>query len=316
MDNIDKKIIQLTKEKTISGETLSSFFGISRTAIWKRIKKLEKLGYKFSHLKEGYKLILTSPYLLETEIKPFIKTRLIGKEYIFFEEIDSTNIYAKENNLNEGTVIVAETQTKGKGRKGRKWISTKGKGLYFSTVLKPEININQLLRFSLIFPYSVYETIKQENLTPKIKWPNDIYLSNRKVSGILMETDIEGSEIKKLVVGIGININHNIEDLNEIKDIATSLFLEKGQNIDRKRFFIRLLQNIEKNYFQFLENKLNPIEKVEENLLWKDEEVKILDGNKEIKGILKGLDNQGGIILQIGNNLESFYSGDLSLRKT
>ncbi len=315
IDNIDLKILKLTDKKTVSGEELSSLFNISRTAIWKRIKKLEKAGYLFEHKKEGYKLIKRTDYLLENEIKPLLKTSLLGKKYIFFEEIDSTNIYAKNNEFPEGTIIVAESQTAGKGRKGRKWISTKGKGIYFSTILKPKIDIKNILKFSLIFPLSVFETIKQEGLNPKIKWPNDVYLNNKKVSGILLESDIEGAEIKKIVVGIGININHSAEELEEIKNIATSLYLEKGRKINRKKFFANLINNIENKYFEFLEGKLNPVKEVEKYLLWKGKEIEIIDNLNNIKGILKGLNRDGGVIIKKDNNLMSFFSAEISLRK-
>ena len=315
LDNIDLKILELTEKETISGEKLSSIFNISRTAVWKRIKKLEKLGYEFLHTSEGYKLKKKTPYLLENEIKPFLETKFIGKNYIFFEEIDSTNNYLKNNEFEEGTVVIAETQTAGKGRKGRRWVSVKGKGLYFSIVLTPKITVDKLLKLSLIFPLSIFETIKQIQLNPKIKWPNDIYINDKKVSGVLIETDIELSEIKKIIVGIGINLNLSKNNLKEIKDIATSIYIEKGKPINRKEFFVNLLKNIEKNYFKFLEDSLNPIEKVENNLLWKGEEVKLIDENKEIRGILKGLNQFGGLSLIINNKLQDFYTGDLSLRK-
>jgi len=314
IDNIDLKILELTDNKIISGEELSFIFNISRTAIWKRIKKLEKAGYLFEHKKEGYKLIKRTDYLLENEIKPFLNTVLLGNRYIFFEEIDSTNSFAKTSNLPEGSVVVAETQTSGKGRKGRKWISTKGKGIYFSIVLKPKINIKDILKFSLIFPLSVFHTIKQEGLNPEIKWPNDVYLNNKKVSGILLESDIEGTEIKKVVIGIGINVNQTEKELKDIKSIATSLFLEKHEEINRKKFLANLLINIEKNYFKFLSRDLNPVKEIERNLLWKGKKVRLIDESKEIEGILKGLNEFGGINVSINDKIYEIYTGDLSIR--
>lgn len=314
LDQIDIKILELTEKETISGEILASIFNISRTAIWKRIKKLEKLGYNFSHTPEGYKLKERTSYLLENEIKPLLKTRFIGKNYIFFEEIDSTNIFAKNNNLEEGTAVVAESQTAGKGRKGRKWISVKEKGIYFSIVLKPNISIDKLLKFSLIFPLSVHKTILNLGIEAKIKWPNDIFINGKKVAGILTETDIEGSEIKKAVVGIGININHADEDLEEIQDIATSLLIEKREEIDRKIFFAKLLENAEKYYLKFLEDKLNPVKEVEKYLLWKGSKVKLIEDDKETVGILKGLNKFGGLSLIINNKTQEFYTGDLTIR--
>jgi BirA family biotin operon repressor/biotin-[acetyl-CoA-carboxylase] ligase len=314
LDSIDLKILELTDKQVISGEKLSSLFGISRTAIWKRIKKLENLDYKFSHLPEGYKLTKRTAYLLENEIKPFLNTKLIGKNFIFFEKIDSTNIYLKNNQLEEGSVVFAETQTSGKGRKGRKWVSVKGKGLYFSINLKPKININQLLKFSLIFPLSIHKTIADIDLKAKIKWPNDIYINNKKVCGILIETDIEANDIKRVIAGIGININNFPEELSEIKDIATSLYIEKGEIIDRKKFFINLLENIEDYYLKFLEEKINPVSEVEKNMLWINEKIILIDEKNKIEGILKGLNEYGGIRISKNGKILDFYTGDLTIR--
>ena len=315
LDNIDLKIIDISGKKTVSGEELSKEFCVSRTAIWKRIKKLENIGYKFSHSKEGYKLLKRTQLLLENEIKPLLKTNTIGQNYIFFKEIDSTNTYSKSTDLPHGTVVVAENQTKGKGRKGRKWLSTSQKGLYFSITLKPNIQINELMKFSLIFPLALQKTLKEYGFNTKIKWPNDIYLNNKKLAGILLETDIEGSEIKKIVVGIGININHSENDLQEVKDIATSLKIESGKSINRKKLFADLLYNIEKLYLDYTSKNLDVLKEVEKNLLWKNEKVILIDGDNRYEGVLAGLNLQGGLQILLNGKIIDFYSGDLSLRR-
>ncbi len=315
LDNIDLKILELTEKETISGEKLSSIFNISRTAVWKRIKKLEKLGYEFLHTSEGYKLKKKTPYLLENEIKPFLETKFIGKNYIFFEEIDSTNNYLKNNEFEEGTVVIAEAQTAGKGRKGRKWISIKEKGLYFSILLKPKIPVSDILKFSLIFPLALHKTILDFGIQAKIKWPNDIYINGKKTAGILTETDIEGNEISKAVIGIGINISHTQKDLHEIKDIATSLLIEKKEKIDRKDFFAELLKNIEKNYFSYIEGKLNTIKEIEKNMLWINEKVSLIDDQNKIEGTLLGLNEFGGLKIKTKNKTIDFYTGDLTIRR-
>ena len=314
LDNIDLKILELTEKETISGERISSIFNISRTAVWKRIKKLEKLGYEFLHTSEGYKLKKRTSYLLENEIKPLLETKFIGKNYIFFEEIDSTNNYLKNNEFEEGTVVVAETQTAGKGRKGRKWVSIKGKGIYFSILLKPKIPVSEILRFSLIFPLAVHKTILDFEIQAKIKWPNDIYINGKKTAGILTETDIEGNEINKAVVGIGININHVINDLKEIQDIATSLSIEKKEKINRKLFLLKLLENIEKNYFSFLKKQINPVKEVEKNMLWINKKVLLIDDKNKIEGILKGLNEFGGVRIIANSKIIDLYNGDLTIR--
>ncbi|WP_457626527.1 biotin--[acetyl-CoA-carboxylase] ligase [Persephonella sp.] len=187
VDKIDIQIIKAIRKETVSGEKLSSVLGISRTAVWKRIKKLEDLGYKIKHEKKGYRLEKTTDYLIQTEIEDLLKTKWLGKNYIFFRQINSTNTFAKEKNLTDGTVVLAESQTDGKGRKGRKWFSVDKKGLYFSIVLKRDIPLSELMVFSLIFPVGVKKAVEEEaGVKPYIKWPNDLYINGKKFAGFLV----------------------------------------------------------------------------------------------------------------------------------
>ncbi len=315
LDKTDLKILELTKQY-ISGEKLAKILGISRAAVWKRIKKLEELGYRFSHSKKGYLLKETSPYLLENEVKPLLNTELLGNEYLWFKTVSSTNDIGKEKNFPEGTVIVAEEQTKGRGRKGRKWVSVAEKGLYFSIVLKPKLPINKILQHALLFPLAIVKTIEEfTSLKPFIKWPNDIYINGKKVSGVLIETEIENNEIKKAVIGIGINVNLNEKDLEPVKDIASSLALEADIPIDRKVFFAKLLKNIENMYQDFIENKLNVVKEVNKLLLWKGEKVFVIDECKVVSGKIVGLNPVGGLVIEKNGKRKEFYTGDVSLRK-
>ncbi|WP_457622759.1 biotin--[acetyl-CoA-carboxylase] ligase [Persephonella sp.] len=312
MDKIDQIILEQIEDKTVSGEKLSKLTGISRVAVWKRIKKLEDLGYRIKHSSEGYRLIERTPYLLPVEIKRTLKTGYIGKNYIFFDQIDSTNIFAKSNDLPDGTVVLAENQTKGKGRKGRRWISSKGKGLYFSIVIKRNYPLNDLMKLSLLFPYAVKEAIKGyiENQI-KIKWPNDLYINNRKFAGFLIETEIEGNEINRIIAGIGININNEPEEFGDIKDTATSLKIEEGKTFCRKEIFCKVLETIEKSLNNF--NSLDLINEIEKDLLWKGENIHVLD--EGIEGRLIGLDSSGGLKVLTEKGVLTIYSGDISVRK-
>jgi len=312
MDIIDEIILKSIKNKTVSGEYLSKITGISRTAVWKRIKKLEKSGYKISHSHEGYRLLNETPYLIPFEIKKCLKTEKIGKTYVFFFEIDSTNKYGKLNEFPDGTVILAESQTKGKGRKGRKWISSKGKGLYFSIVLKRDYPAKDIMKLSLLFPLSVKKALQSYvKKSIKIKWPNDLYINNKKFAGFLIETEIEGSDICKIIAGIGININNSSEEFGEIKEKATSLKIEEGKELDRKKIFCSILESIEHHLKQF--GNFNLTKEIEKDLLWRGERVVIVD--EGIEGILVGLDESGGIKISKGKEIITIYSGDLSLRR-
>ncbi|WP_457641940.1 biotin--[acetyl-CoA-carboxylase] ligase [Persephonella sp.] len=312
MDEVYEKILGSIEKDRVSGEFLAKITGKSRVAIWKRIKKLENLGYKIDHSPEGYKLLENSPYLLPYEIKKYLKTKKIGKNYIFFEEITSTNIYAKDRDFTDGTVILAENQISGKGRKGRKWISSKGKGLYFTVVLKRNFPVKDILKLSLLFPYAVRESI-QPFLKNKIliKWPNDLYINNRKFAGFLIETEIEGNEVSRVIAGIGININNDKKEFKGLQNKATSLKIEENNLFDRKILLAHILKNIEDHIENF--EKIDFCKEIDKYLLWKGEKVYIPD--ESTAGILLGLDQTGGLKILTDNGKKVIYSGDLSLRR-
>ncbi|MEZ0323567.1 MAG: biotin--[acetyl-CoA-carboxylase] ligase [Hydrogenothermaceae bacterium] len=310
------KFVKLLKERRYSGEELAKIFDVSRTAVWKKINKLKEEGYDIDISKDGYYITSSPDKLLPEEVKQLLKTKFIGYNYIYFDKIDSTNKYLKSDDFPDGTVVVAETQTAGKGRKGRKWISTYGKGLYFSIILKPRLEVYYTSKLSLLFLWSVFETLKNYtgNCDLKIKWPNDIYLNNKKLAGFLIDTSIENNEVVKIIVGIGINVNNDIEDFNDL-DIATSLKVECGSTFDRKKLLADILHHIEKNYYNFLDTKFFDAKKVEGNLLWLREIVKIVENDNIIlEGLIEGLNDDGALILKTKDKVELIYVGELSVR--
>ncbi len=314
MDKIDEIILDLINKDTVSGEEIAKKLKISRVAVWKRIKKLEKLGYMVSSTSKGYVLKKSTDLLVPYEIKKLLNTNWLGRNYIFFEETISTNVYAKEHidKLPHGTVVLAETQISGKGRKGRKWISEKGRGLYFSIVLKENFPLENFLIFSLVFPLSVKTAI--ERYTSKkiyIKWPNDLYINEKKFAGFLIESEIEGNEINSLIVGVGINVNNRENILKKLEVPATSLYIEEKKELPRKNLLADILESIE----NCLEN-LDPeriLREVEKNLLWKGKYVYMPEIHLE--GTLLGLNKYGGLKIKTEDGVREVYSGDLSLRR-
>ncbi|NPA51546.1 MAG: biotin--[acetyl-CoA-carboxylase] ligase [Aquificae bacterium] len=318
IDELDKKILKRIQKQVVSGEILAKDLGVTRTAIWKRIKKLKQAGYQIKSTPKGYLLLDNKNLLLENEVKPLLNTSLIGREYLYFDQIDSTNRYAKTHPLKEGTVVIAQRQTAGKGRKDRRWLST-GKGIYFSLVLEPKLPIDELLRFSALFPYVVRKTV--EIFTKKevgIKWPNDIFLNGKKVSGILIESEIEAERINRLIVGIGLNVNDTVEDLEQIKDTATSMLIETGKNFSKKEILSFLLDEIEKEYIKFLSNidfRKSILKELNRYLLWKGKKIKVFNENQTLEGILIGINENGAVLIKKGKSINVLYSGDISLRK-
>jgi len=313
MDRLDLEILELISDGRKSGEYIAQKLNISRVAVWKRIKKLQQLGYEIDVNKKGYRLLNDTESLLPVNIKKLLKTKYIGREYIYLDEVVSTNLYLKENReLPNGTVVLAERQTGGRGRKGRKWVSPKYKGLYFSVLLKKDIELKTLSLFSLIFPLTVREIIqKYTRKKVYIKWPNDIYIGNRKLSGTLIETEIEGNSINNLIAGIGININSDREDLKDVLDIATSLYIEEEKKFDRGKILAEILNLLEEKIENF--SPKETVIEVNKYLLWKNRSVKILD--TDIKGILVGVNMEGALVLRTPEGLKTVYNGDLSLRQ-
>lgn len=186
---------------------------------------------------------------MELEIIKKAKTKRIGKEIIYYKEIDSTQDYAKKTakkDYTDGTIIIADNQTKGKGTKGRKWYTSKESNIIMSIILKEKLNIYNLQGITLKIAECMKESIKSlYNIELTIKEPNDLMLNNKKISGILTESSIIGSKVEYLVIGIGFNVNQNIFD-KEIENIATSLKKEFKKNFSREEIIVEFIEKLEK----------------------------------------------------------------------
>ena len=225
---------------------------------------------------------------------------------LWLEETDSTQRILKESSLPFYTVVVAKRQKRGKGRKGRRWESPEG-GLYFSFVLREE-DFSDLLPLPLVMGFSVVQALEDVGIKTLIKWPNDVYLSGKKLCGILTE-----KSSARVVVGIGWNLNQ--ETMPEsLQDIAISLRMATGRFYDPKEVLLRTLSRIYENLLIFQREGFAPFkEKVEERLLFLGQEVVIID-EKPIIGILEGIDERGFLLLKTSEGLRKVVSGDVSLR--
>jgi len=242
----------------ISGEALSSSLNVSRAAIWKHIQNLKSKGYIIDGISnKGYKLISSPDLLNKSELLSLIKTSIIGKNIIHFDDIDSTNVKAKElaqNNIENGSIIIAEKQTLGSGRFNRKWVSPIG-GLWFSLVLRPTIPPTEAPKITQIAAASIYKTLMDLNIISTIKWPNDILLNDKKLCGILAEMKCDMDSVHYLILGVGMNINITENDFDEsIKPTATSLKIEFNRNFERSKILSEFLNHFEILYNKFLNN--------------------------------------------------------------
>ncbi|MDP2767642.1 MAG: biotin--[acetyl-CoA-carboxylase] ligase [Candidatus Methanoperedens sp.] len=262
----------------------------------------------------GYSLISTPDLLTPGEIKAGLKTDVIGKAIHYFKETESTNTIAREiaSSVEEGTVVIAESQTGGRGRLGRKWLSPEG-GIWLSIILKPRIQPLYAPRITLLAGVSVAKTIRSIGLQARIKWPNDVLINEKKVCGILTEIGAEMDMVDYCVVGIGIDANVDTESFpEEFRESSTSLKKELGSAINRVEFVQRLLSEFESLYLKFQNEGFPSI--LEE---WRNmsatigEWVKITTQTKTIYGEAIGVDNEGALILETSEGqLEKIVAGN------
>lgn len=315
---MDEKILSIfrsNRDNYISGEELSKILGISRAAIWKHIEKLRNEGYDISaspHL--GYRLISVPDKLLPFELKWDLNTEVIGKKIYSYEMATSTNTIAYRlavDGAEEGAVISAEGQTKGKGRMGRSWFSPKGVSIYLSIILKPKIYPFEAPKITLVAALSVAEAINRAtSLSSLIKWPNDILIQDKKVCGILTEMDAEVDRINFLILGIGINVNVNKEILPEG---ATSIMEELGREFSRLELTKEVLRELDSNYLTFKRDGFAPVIKEWQKLSYlSGRRVKVVCQDRKIEGYIVSIDELGALVLRLDNGfLERILAGDV-----
>lgn len=317
-----KRLLEILKNEKnfVSGEKISEEFGVSRTYIWKLIRALKEDGYIIeSGSNRGYKFIESPDILTYEEIKDFLNTNTIGRDIEYFKTIDSTNTYAKKvaKDSAEGKIIVSEEQTEGKGRLGRYWKSENKNGLYFSIILKPKLSPENISRLTLIGAAAVYLGLKEMNIETKIKWPNDILINNKKICGILTEMSGEIGRIDYIIMGIGINVNNDVDNFdNELKIKGSSLKIELNREIDRKRLFGNIINNFEELYYQFIEedNFSKTLEIARENSILIGEEARIVNNKNEEFVKVIDINEDGELVVEKDGVKTVVYSGEISLR--
>jgi len=317
---LNDKIINFFKkcgDDYVSGEDLSKTLGISRTAIWKHIETLREEGYDIAaspHL--GYKLISVPDRLTEIELKWQLNTDIIGKKIYSYKEIDSTNDAASKlasSGEKEGSVVIAEYQTKGRGRLGRKWVSPKGKGAYLSIILRPDILPREISVITLLSSLAIAKAIREAlDLPSFIKWPNDVLIEGRKICGILTELNGEQDKINFVIIGVGININTKKELLPEG---ASSLSIEKGKDISRVDFTKTLFKSFDRYYKIFNEGKISEIiREYKELSSVLNTDIQVNSHNQLVTGHAIDIDEEGALILRMDSGLhERVLSGDVAM---
>ncbi len=313
------EVILDNEKEFISGEELSKKLGISRTAIWKHIRILRSQGYNIESVnKKGYRLVDEPTDLLNPQnIYRNLKTKFIGKNVLHFETIDSTNDYAKKigNELRDGSVIISEEQTKGKGRLGRVWESKAGEGIWMSIILKPNIIPNKAPFITLIAGASIVKALNILGVDAKIKWPNDITINNKKLSGILTELSAEIERVNYIVVGIGMNVK-DTDFEEELKDKATSLYKE-NYNVSRVDIVKEILCQFEKLYLDYIEkdDKKEVLDICRQYSAIINKEIYVIKNDQKELVDCIGINEEGNLIIKNKDGkLEEIMSGEVSIR--
>ena len=303
----------------VSGAELSNLLGVSRTAVWKQIGALRELGYAIEAVpSRGYRLLTTPDTLIAAELQAGLETRVIGREIVFLASTDSTNLRAvelAEQGAADGTVVIAEEQTQGKGRLGRRWASPPGVNLYLSVLLRPPILPWDAPQLTFLSAVAVARAIAAEpGLQPEVKWPNDLLLGGRKVAGLLSEMRSETEGIHHVVLGIGVNLNMTAGQFPaELRYPATSLRLETGHPVSRRDFARRLLRQLDRLYAEYLEAGFEPVRRAWEGFFHlAGREVEVDCQQRILRGTVTGIAEDGALLLRdAAGHCERILAGDV-----
>ena len=308
-------------EGYVSGQQLCEQMHVSRTAVWKVIEQLKKEGYTIEAVRnKGYRLTGSPDVMSSAEIESLLETAWAGRDVLYLDETDSTNVQAKklgEAEGTHGTLIVSDRQTAGKGRRGRGWDSPSGASIYMSILLRPDILPDKAPMLTLVMALAVVRAVREiTGEEAGIKWPNDIVLNKKKICGILTEMSAEIDYINHVVIGVGINVN--TEDFpEEIKKTATSLFIETGKKWKRSEFIAAAMKYFEEYYEIFLKTQnLKMLQEIYNGFLVnKDAQVRVLEPGNEFDGCALGINETGELLVRKSDGeITKIYAGEVSVR--
>ena len=320
-----KTIVEMLKsagENFISGESIAGELKISRTAVWKHIQKLRENGYEIiSREKCGYRLKDAPDLLLPSEIQIGLDTKIIGLNMEYYPSVDSTNRVAKAlayHGAQEGTIVVAEEQDSGKGRLDRTFYSPRGKGIWFSVILRPKILPKEAPKCTLMAAVAVAEAMNRFKLKAQIKWPNDIMFDGRKLVGILTEMTGEIGKISYIVIGVGINVNIKRKDFpEELQSVATSLLEMSGKELSRVELFRAILEEFDKLYIKVKEAGFDRvIDRWKKYNVTLGKEIRVISAGdgETFTGKAVDLNADGALVVETAQGRRIVYAGDVSIR--
>jgi BirA family biotin operon repressor/biotin-[acetyl-CoA-carboxylase] ligase len=303
----------------ISGTKLAREIGSSRAGVWRLVEQLRTMGVEIAgHPASGYRLISVPDLLLPELLAPHLRGTIFRRQIHHYYRVGSTSdlaLGAAERGAPEGSVFLAEEQTRARGRGSNRWHSTQAAGLYCSVILRPKLSPADVLILSLTSGLAVQAAITQLNprATPDLKWPNDLLMDGKKVCGILTEMSAEATSVRHIVVGIGINVNHT-EFPADLAERAISLRLATGERWSRLELTAALLQSLDREYRNLTTNsnaRREILKRFEQGSSSARGKRVSIEGGDGFLGITEGLDNRGFLQVRTGDGLRLVYSGSL-----
>ena len=319
--NITKQLLAANGQP-ISGQQLADDFGLSRTAIWKHIKELEEEGFEIETVKKkGYVLKSSPDSLQAAKIDQHLATKRFGRNIHYLQSCPTTQPIAHQlaqAGEPDGSIVICEEQTAGKGRLARPWTSTQGKGIWMSVIIRPEIPPTKAPQLTLVAAVAVTRAIEDiAGVRAEIKWPNDLLINGKKCTGILTELQADIDRVHAIILGIGVNVNQQLSDFpEEIQSIATSVQMVTGKTVDRAELVARILHHLEIYTDLYVKHGFEPLK-----LLWESysctlgKRIKAIMIHQEIEGVALGITNEG--ILQVKTDdgqIHGIYSADIEIQ--
>lgn len=301
-----------------SGAALSDKLGLTRSAVWKYVESLRSLGYRIEAApSRGYRLVAVPDRLTALELSPLLSTHDLGRTLHCFDTLPSTNATAFElanDGALTGEVVIAEAQTEGRGRRGRKWSSPARKNLYFSAILRPELPPQRAPELTLVAAVAVAETVREAGAQAQIKWPNDVQIDGKKVAGILTELSAEADRVHFVILGVGVNLNAGAADFPpEVAEQAISLKAARGSEVPRALFTAALWTRLEGWLDRHAEEGFAPVREA-----WKGlcstigADVLVKTEKSELRGVAEDIDESGALLVRLPSGaLERVLAADV-----
>jgi BirA family biotin operon repressor/biotin-[acetyl-CoA-carboxylase] ligase len=315
-------LLEAESGQYVSGEEISRKMNVSRTAIWKQVQKLEAEGYMIEAVPRlGYRLTGKPSRLSVHELLPKLNTKHFGRNLRLLDSVPSTQDELRqlaEEGALEGTLVIAEEQTSGRGRMGRSWVSPAGKGIWMSLLLRPPVPLPLTPQLTLLTAVALSRAISRiVPVTIGIKWPNDLLVGGKKISGILLESAAEDERLRYVVVGMGISVNLDPTDYpEELLVKAASLKMVSGNAVNRSDLIAAILEEFERLYELYLEEGFATIRALwEAHAVTLNNQTLLHTPQGSIQGVPRGLDDMGGLLVEMEDgSFRTIYSAEVGDR--